>query len=99
MVYKIYEKLFTLKVCHCIFQPMWSSSGVKIIGQGNCCLLLLLMFLIYESAQCACVFELVVVFLPIICCSACLISENIRKQDTEDLDYGFLFGEYQRFRG
>jgi hypothetical protein len=28
-----------------MFRPMWSSSGIKIIGRGNCCFLLLLMSL------------------------------------------------------
>jgi hypothetical protein len=41
------------KVCHYMFRSIWSSSGVKIIGQGNWCLLLLLMLLIHKSPWCA----------------------------------------------
>jgi hypothetical protein len=60
MFYKIYKMLFTSKVYHYTFRPMWSSSGVKIFGRGNCCLLLLLMFLnIWKSPRCAYMFELV----------------------------------------
>jgi hypothetical protein len=36
MFYKTYQKLFTLKVLHCMFPPMWSSSGGKNYGWGNC---------------------------------------------------------------
>jgi hypothetical protein len=37
-----------------MFQPMLSSPDVKIIGWGNCCLLLLLMLLVYKFPWCAC---------------------------------------------
>jgi hypothetical protein len=71
MFYKICLKLFTLKVYQCIFRPMWSS-GVKIIGRGNCCLLLLFMLLIYKFPRCACVFGLLGCVLS--CCVSCCVS-------------------------
>jgi hypothetical protein len=60
-----------------MFRLMWSSSGVKIIGRGNCCLLLLLMLLIYMSPRCACVFELVGYVLS--CCVLFCVSFIINK--------------------
>jgi hypothetical protein len=35
-----------------MFRPMWSSSGLKNVGRGNC-LLLLRMLLVCKSPQCA----------------------------------------------
>jgi hypothetical protein len=55
-----------------MFRPMWSSSDVKIIWRGNCCLLLLLMLLINKFSRCSCVFELVSSVLS--CCVLCCIS-------------------------
>jgi hypothetical protein len=53
MFYKIYYKLFTLKIYHYIFRPLWSSWSVKIIGQRNCYLILLFMLWIYKFPLCA----------------------------------------------
>jgi hypothetical protein len=52
-----------------MFRPIWSSSGV-IIGQGNCCRLLL----IYKFCRCAYVFELVgcVLSCCVLCCMSCI---------------------------
>jgi hypothetical protein len=56
-----------------MFLLMWSSSGVKIIGRGNCSFLLLLMLLIYQFPRCACVFDLVgcVLSFCVLCCVSC----------------------------
>jgi hypothetical protein len=56
MFYKIYWKLFILKVKHYMFRRMRSSSGVKTIWQGNYCLLFCcLCLLIHKSPRCTCV--------------------------------------------
>jgi hypothetical protein len=52
-----------------MFRPMWPSSGVKIIGRGNCYLLLLLMLLIYKFPRCTYAFLLVGCVLS--CCVLC----------------------------
>jgi hypothetical protein len=56
-----------------MFRPMWPSLDVKIIGRGNCCLLLLLMlFMLYICPlRCAHVFEVVGCILSccvLLCC-------------------------------
>jgi hypothetical protein len=81
MLYTIYEKYFTLKGCQYMFRPMWSSSGVNITGRGNCCLLLLLMLLIYKSPRGACVFEMVG-------CILCVVLRDLFwsiRQDTQHI--------------
>jgi hypothetical protein len=53
-----------------MFQPMSSSSGIKIIGRGKCCLLLLFMLLLHKFSRFAYVFELVGCILScyVMCC-------------------------------
>jgi hypothetical protein len=68
----------SLKVHHYIFLQMCSSLSVKIFGEETavfCCCICCYM---YKSSQCACVFELWVVFSIVVCCAACLV----REQDT-----------------
>jgi hypothetical protein len=51
-----------------MFLPMWSSSGAKRYGQGNCCLLLL----IYSPLSAHVCSRWWVVFPPVVCYTACL---------------------------
>jgi hypothetical protein len=62
-----------------MFRPMWRSSGVKITGWGNCCLLLLLMLLIHKSSRCAYVWVGGLCSL-LLCCATCLKSFRENKK-------------------
>jgi hypothetical protein len=58
-----------------MLRPMWSSSDVKIIGRGKCCLISLLMLLMYvPSMRVMCLIWWVVLCL-LVCCAVCRVLE------------------------
>jgi hypothetical protein len=69
---------------------MWLSFGVKITGRGICCILYLLMLLIYNSPQCAYVFDLVGYIFSrcVFCCVSCFWMLLVHAhEDKEVLNY------------